>query len=307
MQSRIVNPYVKYDYERMARDLGRLVRRFDFITSSSIGETFEGREIPMVRMGEGDKKILLVGTHHGREYITAAYLMKSIELLCSLTAGSYILQGMETDKILSGKQLCFVPMLNPDGVNISIFGPGAAQYPERIEKMRLIGPTYETWKANANGVDLNRSYPCLFEQKSTLVQTPASELFKGAAPGSESEASSLMRLCDSEGFIMAVSFHAKGEEIIWTDRNSAGKIPEAERIAQAAADVSGYKIMPPSSDPGGYAAGFENWFRERYLKPCLLIKISPDIGGFIPHNMKDFDRLVWDDAKYIIPVLAYTL
>jgi hypothetical protein len=116
-----------------------------------------------------------------------------------------------------------------------------------------------------------------------------------------------MHLCDSQGFTLAASFHAKGEEIVFTDRNSEGKTPEAERIAQAAADVSGYKVMPPSSDPGGYAAGFENWFRQRYLKPCLLIRISPDTGGFIPHNMKDFDRLVWDDAKYIIPVLAYTL
>ena len=250
--------------------------------------------------------MLLAGAHHGREYITSAYLMKSIELLCSFTTGHYILQGMETDRILEGKQFCFVPMLNPDGVNISIFGPYAAQYPERVEKMRLIGPTYETWKANANGVDLNRSYPCLFEQKSTLVSGPASELYKGAAPGCESEVLAMMHLCDSEGFSLAVSFHAKGEEIVWADRNT-GRNPEAERLAQAAAGVSGYKVMPPSSDPGGYAAGFENWFRERYARPCLLIRISPDAGGFIPHSMKEFDRLVWDDAKYIIPVLANAL
>jgi g-D-glutamyl-meso-diaminopimelate peptidase len=304
MQNRIVTPTVKYDFERVVKDLQKLQKKFDSITVSIIGTTFEGREIPMITLGDGAKKILLVGAHHGRDYITSAYLMRSVELLCGFGNENYVLQGMDTGRILKDKKLYFVPMLNPDGVNISIFGPGAAQYPERIEKMRLIGPSYETWKANANGVDLNRSYPCLFEQKSTLVDRPASELYKGAAPGKESEVLALMRLCDQEGFHAAVSFHAKGEEIIWADRNSAGKIPDAEGIARAVAEVSGYKVMPPSMDPGGYAAGFENWFRERYLRPCLLVRIGPDTGGFIPHPMKDFDMLVWDNAKYIIPTLA---
>jgi predicted deacylase len=303
MQGRIVNPYIKYDYGHMMRDMQKLQKKYGFQTES-IGTTFEGRDIPMAVLGEGTKKVLLVGAHHGREYITSAYLMRSIELLCCISARNTILQGMETKLLLHDKRICIVPMLNPDGVNISINGPEAAQYPKRIRKMRLIGPTYETWKSNANGVDLNRSYPCLFEQKSTLVKSPASELYKGEAPGRESEVVALMRLCDREGFGAAASFHAKGEEIIWADRNSAAKIPEAGKIAEALARVSGYKIMPPSADPAGYSAGFENWFRERYGRPCILIKISPYLDGFIPHPMKDFDFLVWDNAKYIVPTLA---
>ncbi len=299
----IVNPYIKYDYRHMMRDMQKLQKKYSF-HMQSIGSTFEGRDIPMAVLGEGSKKVLLVGAHHGREYITSAYLMRSLELLCSLTTRSYILQGMETSLLLHGKRVYVVPMLNPDGVNISIYGPDAAQYPKRIRTMRLIGPSYETWKSNANGVDLNRSYPCLFEQKSTLVDSPASEFYKGEAPGRESEVEALMRLCDQESFCAAASFQAKGEEIIWADRNSASKIPEAGKLAEALSRVSGYKIMPPSADPGGCTAGFENWFRERYGRPCLLIKISPYAGGFIPHPMKKFDFLVWENAKYIVPTLA---
>lgn len=299
----IVNPYSKYDYRRMMKDIQKLQKRYDFGVEM-IGTTFEGREIPMIVLGEGPKKALLVGAHHGREYITSAYLMRSLELLLGISARSTVVQGMETGLLLHQKRLYIVPMLNPDGVNISIYGPDAAQYPGRIRKMRLIGPTYETWKSNANGVDLNRSYPCLFEQKSSLVGSPASELYKGEAPGRENEAEALMHLCDRENFCAAASFHSKGEEIIWADRNSVTKIPEAGKIAEALARVSGYKIMPPSADPAGYTAGFENWFRERYRRPCLLIKISPYAGGFIPHPMKGFDSLVWENAKYIIPTFA---
>jgi Predicted carboxypeptidase len=299
----IVNPYTKYDYRRMLKDLQKLQKKYAFEVEI-IGTTFEGRDIPMIVIGEGTKKVLLVGAHHGREYITSAYLMRSIEMLCSLTARSTILQGMETELLLHDRRIYIIPMLNPDGVNISIFGPDSAQYPNRIRKMRLIGPTYETWKSNANGVDLNRSYPCLFEQKSTLVGSPASELYKGEAPGRENEVEALMRLCDQEGFLAAVSFHAKGEEIIWADRNTVARIPEAAKMAEALARVSGYKIMPPSADPAGYTAGFENWFRERYGRPCILIKISPHRGGFIPHPMKEFDLLVWESAKYIVPTIA---
>lgn len=299
----IVNPYVRYDYSHMTRDMQKLQKKSAFEVEI-IGKTFEGRDIPMAVAGEGTKKVLLVGAHHGREYITSAYLMRSLELLLDISARSTIVQGMETGLLLHKKKLYIIPMLNPDGVNISIYGPDAAQYPKRIRKMRLIGPTYETWKSNANGVDLNRSYPCLFEQKSTLVNSPASELYKGEAPGRENEVEALMRLCDQENFCAAASFHSKGEEIVWADRNSVTQIPEAEKMAEALARVSGYKVMPPSADPAGYTAGFENWFRERYKRPCFLIKISPYGNGFIPYPMKDFDSLVWENAKYVVPTMA---
>lgn len=298
-----MNPNSKYDYCQMTKDLQKLKKKYGFAVEM-IGTTFEGRNIPMAVLGDGTKKVLLVGAHHGREYITSAYLMRSLELLCSISARNAIVQGMKTGMLLHDKRIFIIPMLNPDGVNISIYGPRAAQYPKRIANMRLIGPTYETWKSNANGVDLNRSYPCMFEQKSTMVNSPASERYKGEAAGQESEVQALMRLCDREGFNAAASFHAKGEEILWADRNSVAKIPEAARLAEALARVSGYKVMPPSTDPGGCAAGFENWFRERYERPCLLIKISPITGGFIPHPMKEFDSMVWENAKYIVPTLA---
>lgn len=304
MRRGIVNSNVKYDYARMMRDLSKLRNKFG-IRTEIIGITFEGREIPAAVLGEGKLKLLLAGGHGGREYLTSAYLMRSLELICTISRKKLILQGMETDRLLKEKQLFFVPMLNPDGVNISIYGPDAAQYPLRIKRMRLMGPAYETWNANANGVDLNRSYPCLFDQKSTLVASSASESYKGSAPGCESEAAALMRLCDREGFCAAASFHAKGNHIVWADRNSAEKIPEAERIARDLARVSGYRLMPPSADPGCYAGGFENWFRERYVKPCLLIRLSPDTGGLIPHPMRAFDSLVWQDAQYVVPTLAY--
>ncbi len=70
-------------------------------------------------------------------------------------------------------------------------------------------------------------------------------------------------------------------------------------MAQRLAAVSGYALMPVSSDPGIYAAGFENWFRQEFLRPALLVELTPPIGGAVPHSDKAFFKLVWKDAKYI--------
>ncbi|MBR3843454.1 MAG: hypothetical protein IKM38_09340, partial [Christensenellaceae bacterium] len=62
---RIVNPYVKYSYDRMLFEMQQLAV-FDRAEIISIGKSSFGREILAFRLGNGEKKLLIVGTHHGR-------------------------------------------------------------------------------------------------------------------------------------------------------------------------------------------------------------------------------------------------
>ena len=52
---------------------------FDQAEIISIGKSRFGREILAFRLGNGKKKLMIVGTHHGREYISAAFIMRSVE------------------------------------------------------------------------------------------------------------------------------------------------------------------------------------------------------------------------------------
>ena len=187
-------------------------------------------------------------------------------------------------------------MLNADGVDISINGPADHD----LGNMRLKYPDFSTWKANARGVDLNQNYPCLWDIKKRQMAGPASEGFKGYFPASENETKAMMHLCLKEDFYAAMTFHAKGEEILYADENSDKRIKDAKKAAQAIAQTSGYKIMPLSQDQKIYAAGFENWFRDTFEKICILIELAPYERGPLPFDMRKYDEKVLKKARGII-------
>ena len=60
---------------------------------------------------------------------------------------------------------------------------------------------------------------------------PASESFKGGSP-QPSHVKAMMELSGSNDFILAVSFHSKGNVIYWADRRTVNLIPEAKDMAK---------------------------------------------------------------------------
>ena len=241
---------LRYGYEEMLAQIhaGRYA-------CFSIGRTRMGREIPALRIGEGRLPLLIVGAHHGREYISSRFIMRELEGIAL------------PDEVT----LYAVPMLNPDGVELSL-------------------TACPSWKANSAGVDLNENYPCLFFEKKS-APAPCSEGFKGYYPASEPEVRALMDFCESVRPFAALTFHAKGEEIYFADENTPEVTAYAQGMASELARLSGYRLMDVSREARIYAAGFENWFRERFLRPCLLIELAPYDGNSMPYPVSEFDAL----------------
>lgn len=300
---KIVNPYRDYDYLGMMEEARRLRNSYpNLIELGEIGKSVQGRSLLRIRLGQGATRIFLVGAHHGREYLSSALLMRMCEYYCLLwekRASCY-----DVRELLKRVTFFVVPMLNPDGVQISIYGEAVMTRAQK--EMKMIGASPREWKANANGVDLNRHYPCLFEKKEIKVTQPASELFKGYSAGTEPEVQAAMRFCLRNNFDLAATFHTKGEEIFYADANTPSLISHSRRIAWRVAHLTGYSLAPVSRDPKVFAAGFENWFRERMRRPCLLFELAP-YDGPVPSDMREFDTLVWDKVKNIGLELAQIL
>ena len=296
----IVDPTVTYSYSQMLRDiLGLKTEYSKLIKVKNAGYSSEGRQLPVIILGSGEMKVFLCGTHHAREYITSAYLMYTIDTFARAAKEGNKFGKYDIKKLLSKCTLHVLPMVNPDGTRLVQGGLRAVQNPEKVASMKMVMPTYPQWKANVDGVDLNRQYPALWEKKNVVVDEPASELFNGYNAASEPEVKTVMDYCRKNPFHVSVSFHTKGEVIYWADTNTKRSIPSARSFAERVAGVCGYELMPTSQDPGIYAAGFENWFRQEFLKPGLLVELTPSLGGTMPHNDKHFYSLVWDKAKYI--------
>lgn len=296
----IVNPTVTYSYSQMLRDILKMKSEYKkMIKVKNAGYSEEGRQLPVIILGTGKTKIFLCGAHHAREYITSPYLMYIVDTFVQAAMQGKGFGKYDIRRLLTKCTLHVMPMVNPDGARLVQGGLRAVQNPQKVASMKMVMPTYPEWKANVNGVDLNRQYPALWEKKNVIVNEPASELFNGYESASEPEVKAVMDYCRKNAFSVSVSFHTKGEIIYWADSSTKRSIPSARSFAERIADVSGYELMPTSQDPGIYAAGFENWFRKEFLKPGLLVELTPSLGGTMPHNDKYFFSLVWDKAKYI--------
>ncbi|MHB1314104.1 MAG: M14 family zinc carboxypeptidase [Christensenellales bacterium] len=296
----VVIPEGVYGYEELLSDAGSLAAMYpDLIETSVIGQSVEGRDILLVKLGKGDKKLLLAGAHHAREYITSTYLMEMADEYARAYTASGNYGSYDIRKLLDQVTVYIVPMVNPDGVNLVQNGIDAVKNPEAVKAMRMLQKDYDQWKANINGVDLNRQYPCHWDEKKSNTNVPSSEMYKGTAPATEPEVKAIMALCDSNKFLLAASFHAKGEVIYWADSGSEDSIEADDTIAQALSGVSGYGLMPVSEDPSVYGGGFENWFRQEFLRPAFCIELTPSNNSTSPHNDSDFLDLVWGSEQFI--------
>lgn len=296
-----VNSAQTYSYDQMISDAKALSEKYsDIIITESIGESVEGRELLLIKLGKGEKKIVLAGTHHAREYISSAYLLRSVDEYARCYAANKPFGDYDIKTLLDQVTIYIVPMVNPDGVNLVQNGVEAVKSPETVKSMRMMKDSYNEWKANINGVDLNRQYPCHWDEKQSNTDVPSSEMYKGKAPATEPEVQALMALCKNNEFALAASFHTKGEVIYWADSGTQDSIAAGATIAQTMADVTGYELMPASEDPAVYAAGFENWFRQDFLRPAFCVELTPSGNGSAPHDDADFESLVWNKAKYLV-------
>ena len=207
-----------------------------------VGKSILGAPIKAYAIGRGRRVILLVGAHHGAEHITANILYATADTL--LTECGSIL-GIELSNLL--EKFCFftVPVLNPDGVELSLHGPAPSPLEARQKAMCPDGD-FTIWQANARGVDLNHNYDAGFAEYKRIEReegiAPGRTKYSGEYPESEPEsrcAAGLVRALSPEA---VVSLHTQGEEIFFSPREDGRCVHIAESLSR----ITGYRLSQPS-------------------------------------------------------------
>ena len=264
-----VIPTNVYSYEQMIEDMDALRNQYpDEVTVSSIGTTKLGRNIPVIRIGDLNARyhVLLQGAIHGREHLTAWLLMA--------TADYWLDHG-----ILGYSDVCYhmIPMTNPDGVIISQTGLlNDAQHEiylsdkENGYTTRNESSYAERWKANGEGIDINRNFPAGWE----LIDDrpgPSSQKYRGAKPFSAAEAVALRDYTLKFAFDATVSYHATGSLIYYSYGDQEPVNTKSESLAKAVREISGYDL---ASSNGIDGAGYKDWVIEQLGIPSLTIEIG---------------------------------
>ncbi|HYE68968.1 MAG TPA: M14 family zinc carboxypeptidase [Anaerovoracaceae bacterium] len=298
-----VDPYHEYSYENMLQDAGELQDMYpDLVRLKSIGTTVEGRDIALIEFGYGSRKVFLSGATHAREYITTSYLMYMIDRYAYAYSSGGILEEFNITEILNNVTFYIVPMINPDGVNLVQNGIYSVKDYDAVSKIAINSLDsfgYNSWKANINGVDLNRNYPSNW-YVDRPVDAPSSSRFKGYSPISEPETKAIMDFLNNNMCWAYLSFHSQGEGIYgWNDAN-AGYYPQINSMVSRIIGASGFKKLTDTSDTD-YGT-FGDTVRETFLKPTLTIELCKFVGSY-PYPNEDFDQ-VWMPAKNICLIVA---
>jgi len=299
--SGIVNVFKEYTTAQLRKDADALAGLYpDVIKTQSIGTTTKGNDIILLKLGKGDKKVLMIGEMHARENITSSYLMRVIEEYASAYTNNIKYGKYDVKNLLDENTIYFVPVSNPDGLDIVT---------NNIKpNITVVGydEFWSTLKANGNGVDLNANFPFYWDEINIMRDRPRSELYRGPSAGSENETQALMNLCFNNNFEFMLSFHIRGRVLYWRDAGN-GILPGDEKLANTISVLTGYAkqsstLVPETDSGGGYAGGFENWFRFATKKPGICIEMIKGGTGSEPYKNTDFENaniMNWAVTKYL--------
>ncbi len=269
-----------------------LCGRYRFLRLSVAGHSVCGRELPMMTLSPDNApvvtRVLIAAAFHGQEWLTAWCALRLCEEVCLALAGGLTLCDVPLTRALRGRQIVFVPMVNPDGVTVALHGSdGAGPYASFVHQAG--GDTPGLWQANARGVDINHNFNAGWQQMQALAEkngktAPNARQYAGESPESEPETQAMTALCRRLDFHHAVALHSQGEEIYW--RYGEYTPPQAHMMAQVLGAASGYTV----TDPVGMAShgGFKDWFIECFHRPAFTVELG---RGVNPLPVEDFEEI----------------
>lgn len=242
-----------YTYEEMVSDLKALYEKYpDRMEVNLIGHSVDKRPLYQVILGNKDSKnaIFIMSTIHGREWMNSWMLMDSLEI-CLDNWNNPAPNGEAYKDVFKDCCIYLIPMVNPDGVTISQLGIDAINREEiRNNLYNMSGAKNpKRWKANANGVDLNRQFSYGWNER-VDVKGPASENFNGTKAFTEPEALAIKAALEQRNFTVAVTYHSMEGAIYW-DLGQKGQLrTKTETLATHCKNITGYKLGEASPCKG---------------------------------------------------------
>lgn len=243
-----------HSYDSMRLELEDLAGKYqNIINISSIGITYEGREILVIKISdnpeidENEPEVLYMGAHHGNEKPSYEVLIYFINYL----AEKYYEASEEGDRVrwvVNNRELYIIPMFNPDGVEAD----------ERKNREPNYGPLGNPLP-NCYGVDLNRNYGYKWElfyipryrvhYLGSTSNNPYSDQYRGEEAFSEAETKAIRGFVSEHNFTLALSYHTYGEVILYPWGYTDEDPPEEELFLSIGNNISkfnGYRVSQSS-------------------------------------------------------------
>jgi len=252
----------------------------------SIGETYFGRKLYAIKISDADevddeghpeKKILIIGGIHAREWIgvevpfrLAEFLINGYQAEPQDPVAKYIVENFE---------VWAVPMVNPDGHEYS-----RTNY--RFWRKNLRDNGDYTW-----GVDINRNFNVGRDGTSPepigrTSDWSGSDSYWGPYAQSEPETAAIVWLMIQKGFAAAIDFHSYSQLVMYPWGITENPPPnvctfkeltaEMRRLIDDASDLTGEKYTDQQiKDLYTLSGSFSDWMYKHYNIPSIAIELRP--------------------------------
>jgi g-D-glutamyl-meso-diaminopimelate peptidase len=277
-----------------------LQQNYQSLTVTSYGKSLASQKLYLLKLGSGSKKIAVVGGVHGREGITSLLILKLVEDY--LNHQNKEIAGYDLATILNQVTFYFIPLANPDGVEIAANGLANIDLKNNqfYKKANRGSTDFKRWKANGRGVDLNKQFRADWEQLEVKSE-PHFAHYKGPSPESEPESKALADLTRREEFSSVVAFHNSGQIIYWYYNQTNEEYKRDYKLAQKLSAATNYKLIPPDKSDK-YAAGYKDWFIKKFNRPGFTVEIGEKNGNKPLPNKKL--KQYWQNTRTILLTLA---
>ena len=280
-----------YCYSNLLKDSNKLVNTYPFVDMFSIGESVMEKKILCLKIGTGEKKLFINGSHHGLEYLTSAFIMRFLDRLSLAFRDKEHMLSYDVIKLLNNVSLYAVPMVNPDGVDIAVNGIDITNpYHRKLISKVGIHSFNKVWQANVNGVDINHNYDANW---APVLEHPSPTKYAGPYSESEPETRAIVDFVRNEKFDMLIAFHSQGGEIYYDFDGSISK--NSLDIATHMANESGYTVAIPTGSAS--FGGCKDWFIKEFGKAGFTVEIGHGKNP-LPDDM--LDRIYENNAKIVL-------
>ncbi len=241
----------------------------------SAGKSVQRRDLSVLKVGNGSKKIFINASHHPREYMGTILTLNQAQCILEAYSNNQVVDGCNIKELLDNEvSLYFMPLVNPDGVQICVNG----------------SPSYYF---NANKVDLNHNYAADWTKRITKTYST------GTSPFSEPETQAIKYLCESVEFDITIAYHAAGDIIYWYYGQEDSAKTRDLAYANILKETTGYSLVSPTNYKSS-TSGFKDWCVQKLKIPSFTIEIGGRRGLSKPLEWSIYNS-VWQKNR-LVPV-----
>ncbi len=269
-----------FNYISLTNYISQISSRFSFAEVSVIAKTWCKRDIFSLSLGSGKKSVLFLGGMSGTDYITPALLLRFFERLCISYKNDLKISAVKTSSILKEQKITVIPLVNPDGTEISLNGTSCAGAFYGLVNKALNNESHSVWKSNARGVSPDLNFDFNFPE-SELHNKPCTFGNYGPTAESEKETRAITEFMDSADIKFAVLLSANGEKIIYSPNQENS---ENALMAQIFKSISGFDTEMRSKE--ACTGNFCEWFSHKYNRPSFEFSFN-NLGKA---DIEEFDK-----------------